>query len=1037
VIAFSANGSTAAFIEERRRLKKRKDKSEDESSDDESWIRGGDKRRDIDDYQFDVCNPLPLNATNASANASANATSSSFLQPDDDGDEEYDDDDDEEYDDDDDEEEEEEEEELLVDFSAEDAVSAKFEGNLVLSFSLLMLITGCHLTAEYTISRPYKRWLHSQVLHHSSNHPHLAMPKLFGQHHATKTQAFEFGAANRGDDVHSDIVNTHHPIVLMAHKSASLAKPLYYKLGRIVTSVLRANPFPMPEIMLVSVIYQGCCQSSSALMFHPEASFQAVVASVIFIVLPVGFFAFVCWHCVYQVWWRGRAKYYTPPPEPEHPLAKPVIDGSNDKQLHVLKLDEDGAPLWLPAPEKTKMDPDISDDSLSTYVPGTRLKSVKALPLGSISIALELCSSDTTPDIYKVDQPKVFEIQNETYVRVLDAPVRWSRGTNARSPASKTVQNAELYMKNGLDEALVLASDGVPGEWTIVLVKMAASGETKRVPAELVQIMSSQPPWVESARRNHIQRALESQEGLVGPGGALVELGWEKKQEKRAPATLPSKAAKRDSEEEEAYAAKRRMQRDLESQEGSLGAGGVMLELGWEDKEDKQAIADFRAEYLEKHLTPVNSQVASIQNERSVSKGLPVEQNHASMQLPVKAVELMGALGSMDQDEEDSHPMSHTQTHGGSLANGGFKELFVDLGTKTLDLTGMPEWKVQPSSNWRPNRRPRRVLSQAAQAKHAKKAALKEAAPEEAGECDQSNEENTFECENDCGYTGLFEEVTSHEKLCPQRGGKLVVIVEDKTAEEQEGEEEEENEEEKAGEKQEQEEQDQEQEQQEEQQEETDSDPENGWEDAVGGDGYVARYGVLFWAYRSPCTAAIFAPLDVLRMLIIGWSSVVLIDSSESFTQAGVILFFHALQFGLGVYMWPTESLLSVLAMATDLVPLLVVVLPTGDCGPMGMSTQLLILVIALLNTAAQIVASLLPVVCAALTCILKLTGGGTSSTSRRTTKSAGSGSSSSSSIDRSTKATSTSNGTRLLDAEPMKVAADDAGLAPAQVYVL
>jgi hypothetical protein len=79
------------------------------------------------------------------------------------------------------------------------------------------------------------------------------------------------------------------------------------------------------------------------------------------------------------------------------------------------------------------------------------------------------------------------------------------------------------------------------------------------------------------------------------------------------------------------------------------------------------------SEQRKKQLTTIRPHLPSIQNERRVSKGLPVEQNHASMQLPVKAVELMGALGSMDQDEGDSHPMSHTQTHGGSLADGGFK----------------------------------------------------------------------------------------------------------------------------------------------------------------------------------------------------------------------------------------------------------------------------------------------------------------------------------------------------------------------------
>jgi hypothetical protein len=157
----------------------------------------------------------------------------------------------------------------------------------------------------------------------------------------------------------------------------------------------------------------------------------------------------------------------------------------------------------------------------------------------------------------------------------------------------------------------------------------------------------------------------------------------------------------------------------------------------------------------------------------------------------------------------------------------------------------------------------------------------------------------------------------------------------------------------------------------EEEEEEEEEEPEDGWEDAVEGSGYVARNGTLFEDYRGTRCAAIFAPLDIFRMLVIGWCTAVLIKDTEAVWQGGSILAIHVLQFVLEIALMPEPSFfdtaLNAACMLGDLIPLVIVFMPASECGTMPLSTQMMMLGAALFNTLLRIVntmATILPLVC-------------------------------------------------------------------------
>jgi hypothetical protein len=143
--------------------------------------------------------------------------------------------------------------------------------------------------------------------------------------------------------------------------------------------------------------------------------------------------------------------------------------------------------------------------------------------------------------------------------------------------------------------------------------------------------------------------------------------------------------------------------------------------------------------------------------------------------------------------------------------------------------------------------------------------------------------------------------------------------------------------------------------------EEEEEEEEEGWIDVFEDDDYVGIYGSLFDFCKSPRTAAIFGPLEVLRMLIVG----VCIAHKNATFQANAIMGIHALQFALQIIIPPEpgawDRFMDTLAMATDLIPLIISVLPVelfsadGCGGALPVGAQMLVMGAALLATGQRI----------------------------------------------------------------------------------
>jgi hypothetical protein len=202
-----------------------------------------------------------------------------------------------------------------------------------------------------------------------------------------------------------------------------------------------------------------------------------------------------------------------------------------------------------------------------------------------------------------------------------------------------------------------------------------------------------------------------------------------------------------------------------------------------------------------------------------------------------------------------------------------------------------------------------------------------------------------FECEHGCGFRGSFDEVGCHEEV--SKGSCNFGYDNDDKRGGEGG---------RGGEGQEQEQEQEQEEEEEEEQEEV----EDGWHDTVDGDGYTDTYCSLFKDFDSPAHAAIFAPLEVLRMFVTGWCIGVMVSDSQAQTQGASILVIHALQFVLELCLRPERALFATLlnsfTMLTDLLPLVITVMPTPEgCGPMPLGTQMVMLAAALLNTMMRI----------------------------------------------------------------------------------
>jgi hypothetical protein len=150
-----------------------------------------------------------------------------------------------------------------------------------------------------------------------------------------------------------------------------------------------------------------------------------------------------------------------------------------------------------------------------------------------------------------------------------------------------------------------------------------------------------------------------------------------------------------------------------------------------------------------------------------------------------------------------------------------------------------------------------------------------------------------------------------------------------------------------------------------------------GWRVTRKGDeAYLRRCGHIFDGLNSTRMVAIFAPLAVVRMLVVGCSTSMLVvrdgsgitDDSSTRTemyQAGAVLGINALQLVLVLLLRPgqtkpvLDSVVAIVGMATDLIPLLVAILPVeklpiDSCGIPTVQAQLVLLAVALLHIALQ-----------------------------------------------------------------------------------
>jgi hypothetical protein len=99
------------------------------------------------------------------------------------------------------------------------------------------------------------------------------------------------------------------PVVYAVHRSLYEASPYYYLATNGVHDAIKANPFPKPELFVLAAMYQGVCQSSTAIMLLAGNPVKSIAAGIIFVLVPCGYLCFLAYHCVYQVLIKGRVKY--------------------------------------------------------------------------------------------------------------------------------------------------------------------------------------------------------------------------------------------------------------------------------------------------------------------------------------------------------------------------------------------------------------------------------------------------------------------------------------------------------------------------------------------------------------------------------------------------------------------------------------------------------------------------------------------------------------------------------------------------------
>jgi archaellum component FlaD/FlaE len=154
-----------------------------------------------------------------------------------------------------------------------------------------------------------------------------------------------------------------------------------------------------------------------------------------------------------------------------------------------------------------------------------------------------------------------------------------------------------------------------------------------------------------------------------------------------------------------------------------------------------------------------------------------------------------------------------------------------------------------------------------------------------------------------------------------------------------------------------------------------------GWRVTQKGDNYLITYGIFFDSYRSSWAAAVFAPLEVFRMFVVGCATGMLVYKASTNAadvvsaastaaeeakgvlledvQGGIIFAVHAIQLLFEMVFRPEtnrmESAINLVAMVAEFVPLVAAVVPVRGCGSLSVSTQLLILASALLGVVTRL----------------------------------------------------------------------------------
>jgi hypothetical protein len=142
--------------------------------------------------------------------------------------------------------------------------------------------------------------------------------------------------------------------------------------------------------------------------------------------------------------------------------------------------------------------------------------------------------------------------------------------------------------------------------------------------------------------------------------------------------------------------------------------------------------------------------------------------------------------------------------------------------------------------------------------------------------------------------------------------------------------------------------------------EEDEEDEEGHWED-IYEDDFVERFGMLFVDFKGPRNAAAMKVIDIFRMLLAGTVISILIGEPMSTQQTALIFGIQLIQFVLEVAFRPDvdphETILAVLGMAAELVPLGLCLIPSDglDCGKLPITMQLAVLGVAMISIVQRI----------------------------------------------------------------------------------